>query len=438
MNAKEKLLNSNDETIKRIKKNIYGTLQTVKIIYPPGFSSVALNEIQVILDNPWSPKKMVGEVTFNNNEIIIRNIHMFFIIELLIRSQSLTDIRLVIFQGKTRGQFDFKKKCLSLPWKYYLNKAMSLKIKINSIASKAFHETALKAILGDIIEEHVANIVSGENSHETTTLYADLYKDKLMLSISLAGEPLYKRGYRGILKASAPLREDAAICCIKKSLEFVKKFQSDFIPNTMIVPFSGTGTFIFEYLQAYFHFSPILFEREYALQKMLLFRAEHFKFLFKKAKENCCLQKQIDTHSTLQILSIDPSEKANISFLENLTTFNSLFKKNGLEPIHITLIKDDFLKINSNNYENIFIPLNPPYGLRLKNYSNPLFLYQNIAKKINEIAFSQKNNGHVLGFILCPNKETWSSFLKYLKQAKTETYHFTQGGKDIRVCQFYI
>jgi 23S rRNA G2445 N2-methylase RlmL len=430
---------------KRIKKHLYGKPQAVKIIFPAGFSEVAYNEIEGILNNPWLPQKVRGEITnTNNNEIFIYNIHLSSIIELLLRSIHLTDIRLILLQTKISNKFEFEKKCMAISWEYYLNKSMTLKIKVNSVASRAFHETALKGILHEIVDDYVNNIITGEKTTATTGLYAELYKDKLTLSISLAGELLYKRGYRGTLSASAPLREDIATCLIHNSLEFTKKNNANFNPNTIAIPFSGTGTFAFEYLQYYSHISSILFGRQFALQKMTFFREETFNFLIKKYKS--LLKSGNQNLSQPTIICIDSSKKANLALQDNISSFNHFMKKNELQCIHPILQESDFLKMNlpsitdlKNVTGDVFIPLNPPYGIRLGKSADTINLYKNIAFKVCELAeLAKKQNHHLSGFILCPNEETWSVFIKNLKKSMRSTYHFTQGGLDIRVCQFYI
>ena len=97
----------------------------------------------------------------------------------------------------------------------------------------------------------------------------------------------------------------------------------------------------------------------------------------------------------------------------------------------------DFTKINF--IGNLFIPLNPPYGIRIGSNSDSNSLYKNIACKLNELSkITNKENANILGFILCPNEETWSVFCRNLLYKESETFHFTQGGIDIRVCLFYI
>ena len=107
-------------------------------------------------------------------------------------------------------------------------------------------------------------------------------------------------------------------------------------------------------------------------------------------------------------------------------------------------IQGDFLKMDvattfTDLPGNIFIPINPPYGIRLGNTSDTLMQYKQIARQVNTLSgLAKKRSNHVVGFILCPSEETWSGFCKTLTKATIDTYHLTQGGLDIRVAQFYI
>ena len=88
----------NDNHLRKMKKNIYGKPQVVKVIFPPGLGNIALDEVQSILGTLWLEQKYVSQCTLLKNEIRIEPIHLFAATELLIRNQCLTDIRLIIFQ----------------------------------------------------------------------------------------------------------------------------------------------------------------------------------------------------------------------------------------------------------------------------------------------------------------------------------------------------
>ncbi len=420
-----------DKLAKKIKKNLYGKPQTILAVFPAGMAEPAYDEVASILNNLWFKQKYHSELSVVKNILRIDQIHLFAVTELLMRSQSLADIRLVIFEGSASGKAIFRKKCQEINWNFYLNKNMSLKIKVNSVASRAFHESGLKEILSDILKDHVSHVVSGENTDETTSLYVDLYKNKLTVSLSLAGEALYKRGFRDVLSASAPLREDAAFCCIERALNFAKKVDENFLVESLLVPFSGTGTFAFEYLQTSLNFSSVLFMREYALSKMSFFNQDNYNYLLKKAREHVLKSAQ-----DIQVKCIDNAVNAMTALTHNIDNFNSYIDISHV----ISVLKEDFFEMDITNLvenKNILMPLNPPYGIRLGKNTQAVDVYRQIAKKVNQIAeLNQKTGKKLLGFVLCPDENTWSCFCNHLKNMYTETYHFTQGGLDIRVCQF--
>lgn len=441
---------------KQIKRHVYGKPQSALACFPAGLGAAAMEEIESILDHLWFEQKFNGRCTLLKNEIRIENIHFFALSELLMRSLCLSDLRLILFEGKSAGKEAFAAHCRAIRWEYYLDASMILKIKVDSVASKAFHEGGLKEILTNILKLKNIAVVSGENTAETTCLYAGLYKDKLTVSLSLAGNPLYKRGYRGALGASAPLREDAAACAIRNAFHFSKKHKENLPINTLWVPFSGTGTFVFEYLHYQYQHSPCLLNREYALQKMPLFRKEAFAFLLKKARENSRLVSRIAPENRLNILCVDTSARANAAFMENIENFKKTFDRDNFDFIKNAFVgnskgkepvfREDFLKLNlgdisdspEKKWGNVFLPLNPPYGIRLNDKADSRVFYSNVGKKVFELAIRLNNeNHHLLGFILCPDEESWSAFGNRMRGAELETYHFTQGGMDIRACQFF-
>jgi 23S rRNA G2445 N2-methylase RlmL len=254
----------------------------------------------------------------------------------------------------------------------------------------------------------------------------------------LAGAPLYKRGYRQALSASAPLREDAAFCCMRNALQYAKQIDKNYLPETLLIPFSGTGTFSFEYLLSRFNFSSVLFERHYALCDLPFFNEENFNFLLKKAREAVS-----PVDPDVDFICIDHSENAMSAFLENMKNVQDTFIKQNVSFSEDMFFykTDDFFRIDLDKMiagKNIFMPMNPPYGIRIGKNNNSEELYKKIAKRVNELMeITRKSGKKLLGFILCPDEKTWSHFCNTLHNMKTNTYHFTQGGLDIRVCQFF-
>lgn len=425
---------------RQIKKNIYGKPQKAKLFYPPGFGETALQELKTILAHLWFPQNSKNECVLNAKYIELAETHISVLTEVLLRTKCLSDIHLVLTEEKCKGKEEFKKICNNIKWNYYLNNNINVKIKVNSTASKAFHETGLKEIANPIIIPFIQGISTGEHSNEDTIINFELYKDKLTVSMSLVGQPLYKRGYKKELKTLAPLREDLAACCIQKYFNDLKKNNIILFPDKVYVPFAGSGTFAFE---SHFYFENIAnhyFHREFIFKKLPFFKKENYNYLLKKAaEENSKTVKQ----NNYETYCIDTSESAVKKCKENNEKYLSYAKNISNIELKLEIYNKDFFKNNTfitkNGFKFLFIPLNPPYGLRITNKQNAEIFYKRIAQTLNHLKeHIDTKDSHIGGFILCPNEETWSIFYNTLNFNLKDTYHFTQGGLDIRVCQFFI
>lgn len=419
--------NANQE--RQIKRQLYGTPQSVELIFPPGFADVAEQEIISIFNTPWFEQKYVPQITRLPQVLRVDNIHLFSVMELLMRSLCLSDIRLILLETKVVGNFSFEQKCNAVSWSHFLSQDMAVKLRVRSVASRAFHESGLKERLADILSAY-AGIVSSDDE-TAATVFADLNNNRLTLSLSLAGAPLYKRGYRGTLSQSAPLREDAAACCLQKAMIFAATCHPEDVPDEYLIPFSGTGTFLLETLLSAWCVAPCLLGRHYAIQKMPFFREKHFAFLLKKAKEQVQLQRP------LRFSTVDTSAMAIEAMHDNVSRLQQILAKNDVvwheHMFHWQSQQADFLQYDVNEGKHLFLPLNPPYGLRMRKQHDSVVFYKSIALKINALSQHAKS---LAGFILCPTEATWSVFSKTLLSVNKQTYHFTQGGIDVRVCQF--
>lgn len=422
---------------RQIKKNIYGKAQKAKLFYPPGFAETACNEVKLILANLWYPQNTKNIVEIYPKYIELSETHISVLTEILFRSKCLSDIQLIIEEEKCKGKEEFNKICRNIKWSYYLTHNLILKLKVNSTASKAFHETGLKEIVNGILTPFVQNIVTGENSNEDACIHFELYKDKLTISISIAGQPLYKRGYKEELKTLAPLREDLAACCIQKYFNDLKKKHISILPDKVYVPFAGSGTFAFE-LHAYFqNICNHEYQKTFALNKLPLFKKENYNFLVKKADEEKARTKNLPTP---EVLCVDTANSATVSIKKTCEKYSQLPVNLTISPLNLIIQNHDFFKNTDlgSDFNFLFVPINPPYGLRLKNKQETADFYRKIALKLNLLKSDHANRKcHIGGFILCPNEESWSIFYQTLNFNLKETYHFTQGGLDIRVCQFF-
>lgn len=409
------------------------------ITFPAGFAKEALNEIDSILAHLWLKKNKKPLANIEKNSILITNIHIDSIFEIIFRCPGITDIKLVISQSHVKNKSNLKTLCDSIPWSDFVDENFPIKIKVNSVASSLFHEGAIKEVvlsskLSALIERSKLPPTSGAtDSHLCNHLFFGLYKNNLTICVSLAGQEIYKRNYKKVMSASAPLREDIAHFCLKKCLQNKKV-------STLYVPFGGTGTFIFEYLILLLKLPNNFFGRKFIFESTSIFKEKTIQFIKKKSIHEL-EQSKIDLN---KIIYSDNAANVQEKFNENLYYFMDKVKDKVLLPSFLVDSRiENFLKLDVSSLKSavegevVFMPLNPPYGFRQQSKVDSVQFYSKIIQKIQELGGQLAlNNVNLHGFILCPSEETWSVAMNKIHSKSKETFHFTQGGIHIRVVLF--
>lgn len=460
-----------------IKKHFYGRNQQAIICVPPGFKSIVKNEIYEILqstaqlqtaDEKPEEKFIISES--HDGQLKIENIELNFLLELLVRMTTATDIKLVIHKGRAPGYAALKRECGQFKLALYFPGAYQLQIKAHAQASQVFMDREIVAVLEtELLKQENHNRKSGVKRTQSKikappysfNLTANLYRDMFTLDVSLAGEhPLAHRGYKKSLVGIAPLREDIAACILKsvgKTLANWHSKSSYEPPDFCYVPFAGSGTFLFEALLLWKKIPPYIFRSNYALEQMNFFKPA----MFSNLKKRILLDRDSDldlknAHKTHFIATENNTTQFN-GLKENWNYFSEKLVQHDLElPEHQLNLSDFFdesaqaleSRDSSDNllkklHGRVFIPLNPPYGMRLNapnEKAASVDLYSKIGDKLTKIKkhFGKKIK-HIEGCILCPSEEQWKDFLNTIPtQAKTHTHHFSQGGVDIRLVTFLL
>lgn len=408
-----------------MSKNLYSFPHTSFLSFNPGVGKEVEAEISYILSNLYLKTKYTPvHKAHGSNELELSSVSLYSLVELLLRSQTLEDIKLKVAHDDVYFEKSFVKFLDKVNWEQFLPRNVSLHLRVDSVGSRLFHESMLKDMFAEKLAKKIdAKIVSKEE-HALTTVYVDIKNNKCTLSLSLAGDSLYKRGFREIGGAVAPLREDLAQTCIRAARKFCKENASDFDPKTLWVPFGGTGTFVFEYFMYENGIAPCVLGRNYALQKLPFFNEKNFQFIVNKADSQVFQQ-------NVPFLYMDHSSELSEVFAKNLANFSRALKRAKLEG---TASQENVFSDKARfPAGDIFVPLNPPYGLRMNTKGETPALYARIAKTLLE----HKKTNRVGGFVLCPSEEAWSAFVNTLgSDTKVQTFHVTQGGLDLRVCMF--
>jgi 23S rRNA G2445 N2-methylase RlmL len=244
----------------------------------------------------------------------------------------------------------------------------------------------------------------------------ELREDFLRVSASLCGDPLYKRGYKAVLEAAAPLPEHQAAALVRWVLPEPSGVRCVFIP------FAGSGTLGFESLLYFTGSGPGAFGRKFSCDLFPGTPEPTMRFLRKKITERWG-QAVLPT-----LLLNDFNEEAVQTLQRNIMGFPFSISAQAISGDAFTL-QPTFSATGK-----ILVLLNPPYGSRLAQGSEISKLYRRLGSYLNELG--KKYPERIIGGCLCPDEKSWSNFLATLHATKVETHHFTHGGQEMRAVRW--
>ncbi|TGK06916.1 hypothetical protein EHO59_01990 [Leptospira semungkisensis] len=391
-----------------------------EFLLPPGSAKETESLLRSILSEPFLPRTHVPEFKVFPEKFILEKTNFRQALEVLARIPWVRDFRLNLGKFYLDGEFSFEDLLEQIRASKLLPKNWEVRFH-PQIRGRA--ETSREDLQS--LWEDLYSTTSSEDGMQTE-LNALAIGEDLILSLSLAGEPLFKRGNFSPLSKSAPMREDSASFL----LSLLEKKSPN--PDAVFVPFAGSGTFIWESVALLNGLSFPHYDRRYLFQDLEEFPAPTWEFLKKRLTES-------RSDLNLRIWWND-SEEDVCSYLEERSTQYQKFIKSLGTGTKLMMSGElgDFFSLSPKEVWNsmgspgkIWMPFNPPYGLRIKNGSNA-GLYRHIAEKLKEWWALSSD---ISGFILCPDEESWSSFQKGIGN-KLETIHITHGGIDLRVIYF--
>ncbi|MDR2468098.1 MAG: class I SAM-dependent RNA methyltransferase [Spirochaetaceae bacterium] len=206
-------------------------------------------------------------------------------------------------------------------------------------AETSVQAVAHKALAGRLCEQHgVRRLPEGPGGAEFR-IY--LENDQAELLLDLAGEPLYKRGYR-LEGGTAPLRETIAAAALLSALWKRK--------HPLYDPFCGAGTIAIEAALYAWNIAPGL-KRRFALERFLIAQPQT------EDKIREFFQARIDTSRPVRITGSDRDGRMILAARRNAQRALG-------EEARITFSVVDADAARGFD-EDGFIVTNPPYGVRL-------------------------------------------------------------------------
>jgi 23S rRNA G2445 N2-methylase RlmL len=284
-------------------------------------------------------------------------------------------------------------------------------------------------------------VASGESTSQDHRIRIDSQKNRTQVFVSMAGDPLFKRGYKDVLSgAKAPLAEHLAAACLSWALdEMGHQLRKDLLSGVcpILVPFAGTGTLGFEGVCQLLNIAPGCFRTLYSFES----------FSFHPAKTLDVIKKRVRLSYTpanlkLRFGDTDPAtckvlDKNIAGFEARLSQLMAPSKDSDRSQVAFDMTNqvNDFLTNPdelASDSEQLFLALNPPYGDRLAKKSGGQVIYKRLGRVIHDLSKTRS----VFGFVLCGDEASWRIFLNSIRPFKNKTRHFTHGGIDVRLVAF--
>ncbi|TGK02908.1 hypothetical protein EHQ53_05420 [Leptospira langatensis] len=391
-----------------------------EFLLPPGSAKETEALLKTIVSDPFLPRTHVPEFKVFPEKFILEKTNFRQALEVLARIPWIRDFRLNLGKFYLDGEFSFDGLLEQIKASKLLPENWGVRFHPQVRGRAEVSREDLQSLWEDSYSE------PSSEKEKQTELNALMVGEDLVLSISLAGEPLFKRGNFSPLSKSAPMREDSAVFL----LSLLEKKSPD--PDAIFVPFAGSGTFVWESISLLNGLSFPHYDRSYLFQDLEEFPSPTWEFLKKRLSE-------IRSDLSLRVWWNDLEEDVCSYLEERGSLYQKFIKSLGTNAkLMISGELGDFFSFSPKEVWNsmgspkkIWMPLNPPYGLRIKNGSNA-GLYRRIAETLKEWWALPTD---ISGFILCPDEESWSVFQKSIGN-KLETVHITHGGIDLRVVFF--
>lgn len=435
-----------------VKRYLLAPAHTAWIYAGAGIAPALHRELEELLPALRTPAGRRPGFRPRRDGAIITTIEYRSLVELVLRLTTAQEVSLQIAASSVPGPDSLDRLFAMVRWELFFRPGDRVGVRVDSRASTVYHEGLIRERAEAALQKAglTAEAASAEGAAGRITVRIE--RDRGRIELALAGAPLWQRGYRARLVAVAPLREDLAQAAIRAAEpELYRAIAPPRprppeagapLPEALLVPFCGTGTFLFEYAIARLGIAPGLLGREYGFSRLACGAPPSAAWLLRTLAAE--LAERILLAPRIEALLIDTSEESIGLARENFDRFTTLVGAGSL-PITPSWITADALALPwiarvPRDAARVFLPLNPPYGRRIPTGATDE-LYERIGRRCEELNHDLARRGpgascRLSGFILCPSEESWSAFSRAAASLEKETTHFTQGGIDVRLCTF--
>lgn len=383
----------------------------------PGWLDVVFEEVTAVAQSPLQKYKFEPKITLLKSTVKLHRCDWRQGLEVLLRLTSAHDLEWLVLESKCTQWTEVDAILERVPWDEILPNREN-PVHVTADVSEGFTTNSAK------LRENLCKIAGVKHVSEggVFRFKIELRGELLRILVSLAGDPLYKRGYKAKMAATAPLPEHQAAACTHWVLSGMKEKAPI---ASVFVPFAGSGTLGFEAALVLSGAGPGAFSRQFTCDLFPCTPAATMGFLRRKILERL-------KNGSTPILFNDFNSEAIGILRENTLAFSSDFYPQR----NFEIVEGDVFELNPTfpSQGKVLTLLNPPYGNRLAQETDVSALYRRLGNHMQNLGRALA--GRLLGGCICPDEFSWKGFLGELRNPDPETHHFTHGGKEMRLVRW--
>lgn len=415
---------------RQVKKHVVAKTQTLSIRSPKGLEEIALEDLRNCLAYLKSRESTLPaeaakidliETELVDASIVVRNVPFRSAQNLVLHLGSARDILWIIKDIRCGSVKELNQHLAKLEWPLYLPAGTGVSVRVDSYRSHVFHEGLIKEALTAALAKHKVTVLDREGA--ANFIEIKLKENRMQIALSLAGAPLYIRGYKTALKSVASVKEDLANAAIEFALKWIRGRDPHFIPEVIYNPFAGSGTLAFECLNRLFQIPPGVFQRTYGLESMPLFQDKSF------AHERKVLETQMRAIAGVwpRIVCLDNAADQCQALEQNIGGYWKVLGGTAVSPFSV--VEDDFFTGGPDLKGSMFLVANPPYGRRLDANFQPEKYFKKIVGRIAELNVSA-------GLLFVPDDAGIAQLKEQLPGYRTSYRKIVHGGLPVSLFVF--
>lgn len=397
---------------------------------PIGLADVCAAEAREIAARFLHRQDGMPEVRVEEGGVFLGGVDFRNLLQLGYEMKTARDLLWIVHRRRTGSKGALAGALDEVEWDLLLPRSAEVAVRVSSRRSRLYHEGMIEDIFAEVMKKRGFRPSAKGTAPNLVDLRLD--RDELVVSLSLSGGDLFRRGIKKKLVSVASMKEDLAACATLWTESFAREHGalSGEGPVKVLVPFAGSGTLGFEAALRFGRLPLSMLSRMLAFERFPCTPATSLKHI--RAK----LQEASGSARGFELCFVELETAQCEALRENSAAF---FKAIGGEGSRRTVSVTEANVFGDDAWifepsGDAFVPLNPPYGIRLGGIDTGLGLYKRVGEWTRRAAAGAWTS--FSGYVFAPDEATAAAFLAETPGFETRSLEVRHGGRKVTLIGF--